>query len=259
MMSLKSPCMASKTTAVVSSSCVTTGIRIFSMSFGSRIWMWKCRETMSLDASVLATSTSSRMPKSVLWIARGHSMKSLTTMSPGMCRHWYSVRRSRVSSSRAHGSSVRRVSSSSTFISCQGISLIHTIGRRGLQVVELPPQARLLRVHRAGGHRGKLRAQRPQGVLLLLAETDLADLLRRGVAARDRAACQFLLTGHGMPWHLYAMNRVEHGEHVLQRGLFEDVVVARPGHVAAARRHDVQHLPRLLARRTSGVPSMSTW
>ncbi len=77
---------------------------IFSMSASVLICTWKCRETMSFAASVRATSTSSRIPKSVLWMAIGHSMKSLTTMSHGMCLHWYRVRRRRVSSSRAQGS-----------------------------------------------------------------------------------------------------------------------------------------------------------
>ena len=50
--------------------------------------MLKCRETMSLAASVWTTSTSSMMPKSVLWMASGQARKSLTIMSPGRCRHW---------------------------------------------------------------------------------------------------------------------------------------------------------------------------
>ena len=53
--------------------CVTTGILIFSRSAKSRIWMLKCRETMSLAASVLTMSTSSMMPKSVLWMASGQA------------------------------------------------------------------------------------------------------------------------------------------------------------------------------------------
>ena len=73
---------------MAASLCVTSGILIFSRSAKSRIWMWKWRETMSLASSVRATSTSSTMPKSVLWMASGQARKSVTIMSPGRCRHW---------------------------------------------------------------------------------------------------------------------------------------------------------------------------
>ena len=58
------------------------------MSSGSRICTWKWRDTMSLAASVRATSTSSMDAEVGAWMASGHSRKSLTIMSPGMCRHW---------------------------------------------------------------------------------------------------------------------------------------------------------------------------
>ena len=52
-------------------SCVTTGTLIFSRSSSSRIWTLKWRETTVLAASVMAMSTSSAMPKAVLWTTKG--------------------------------------------------------------------------------------------------------------------------------------------------------------------------------------------
>ena len=61
----------------------------------------------------------------------GQSMCPSITMSPRMWRHWYSVRRISSSRCRAKGWTQVKVSSSSTFISFQGISLIQTRGRPG--------------------------------------------------------------------------------------------------------------------------------
>jgi len=65
--------IAAKLYSVARALWVTTGMRIFSRSARSWICLWKCRETISLAASVRATSTSSTMPKSVLWMASGQA------------------------------------------------------------------------------------------------------------------------------------------------------------------------------------------